>query len=194
MTFVNSPKRILLILSLIILSIALSKAKNILKKNAALTKDYNQEGLKKYYEIGLDVSTFGDIQKKCWNFVWGVGYKNYKAFLEKFWATSIEEFIKSPSQMNLDLNSHLNTFINDNIKNEVLIDEKQNPVTCATSLNSKRKGNLTAEGTKKGAMAAFNMIFPSKPAGIKLFITSSVTTHRDIVPNKDIFKVLNGKK
>lgn len=195
MTFVNSqPKKVLLFLSLIILSLTLSKAKNILKKNTSQTKDYNQEGLKKYYEMGLDIANFGDDQKKCWNFVWGAGYPTYKVDQEKFWATSIEPFIKSPSQEKLDLNTHLNTFINDKIGNNVLIDPTQNGVTCATYLNSKRKGNLSAEDIKKGAMAAFNIISPSKPPGPKLFVTSSVTTHRDIVANKDIFKVLNGNK
>lgn len=194
MTFVITPRKIILFLSLIILSCTLSNSKNVLKKNAALTNNYNQDSLKKYYEIGLDLSTFGEDQKKCWNYVWGAGYKNYKAFFEKFWTTNVEQFIKSPSQYTMDLNTHLHNLIDENIKNEVLIDEKSNPVTCQTYLNSKRKQNITPEEIKKGAMSAFNIIIPSKPAGSKLFVTSSITTHRDIVPNKDIFKVLNGNK
>lgn len=193
MTFVNSPRKVLLFLSLIILSTALSKSKNVLKKSAALTKDYNQEGLKKYFELGLDTANFGDDQKKCWNFVWGAGYKNYKSYLEKFWATTIEQFIKSPSQEKLDLNTHLNSFVDSNLVS-VLIDETKEPIDCKAILNSKRKQNLSAEDIKKGAMAAFNIILPSKAPGPKLFVTSSVTTHRDIVANKDIFKVLNGNK
>jgi hypothetical protein len=194
MTFVNTPRKVLLFLSLIILSCALSKSKSVLKKSAVSAIEMNKDGLKKYLEIGLDVATFEDNQKKCWNYVWGDGFQNYQKFLTELWTTTIEKFIQNPSQEKLDLQSHLNSLINDNVKNEVKIDPTQNTVTCQTYLNSKRKQNLTPDVIKNGAMAAFNIILPARTAGPKLFVTSSITSHRDIVPNKDIFKVLNGNK
>jgi len=194
MTFVKTPRKVLLFLSLIVLSFSLTESKNVLKKNGVSSKDYNQDGLKKYFEFGFDIANFGEDQKNCWKFIWGAGYNNYKKFLESLWASSIEPFIKSPSQEKLDLNNHLDNFINKEIRNEVLIDSTKNPVTCQSFLNSKRRQNLIDKDIKEHAMKAFNIVLPSKTASPKLFVTSAVSSHRDIVPNKDIYKVLNGNK
>jgi len=191
MTFIKSPKKALLLICLITLSFALSKAKTIVKKAGSSTKDYNQDALKKYFEIGLNVKAFGADETKCWDFVWGKGYRSYDKFFKSFWETVIEPFKKATSTVKLDIDANMVTLIDNTIKNEVKIDETQNPVACQTFLNSKRIQGIAADEVKTKALAALNIIQPGPPEKPKLFVTSAVSSHRDIVPNKNIFKVLN---
>ena len=194
MTFINSTKKVLLLLGLIILSINISIAKKLSSNSSSKTKEFKIDELKKYYEMALDMPKLGDPEKRCWEFIFGAGLKDYKSYFENIWTTIIEPFKNSPSTVNLDLYSNFSK-LTEKVDNNVVIDPTKGTETCKTYLESKRKTTLTPEDIKKGAMIAFNIVVPAKLPGPTLFVTSAVSTHRDSkLRNPDVFKILNGNK
>jgi len=158
------------------------------------TKDFDVNKLKNYYELGFNLPLTEKNQLNCWDYAWKKSdNKNIESY-KKFWATTIEPFIKVPNG-GLELNTHLADLINNVLGKETRVKEGQNTINCAEALNKAVKTEIKLDVVKKEAMKIFGIVEPAKPSVPLGFVTSSVTTFRnEKFINPGIFKVLNSKR